>query len=104
VGDIVLEQSKVVAFFGKGFTKFFIPDSLILENGYINIIKKKWLGLKDNTESIKLEKVASIRLKNGLFWSDIIIETAGGASTDFKLTGVSKKKAKTGVREINDLI
>lgn len=104
MNNLKLRQSKFLAMFGLSITKVLMPDTLIAGNGYINIKKKKWLGLKDETENIKIEKVASVRLKNGFFWSDIVVETSGGASRDFKIKGVGKRKAKKGLKLINQML
>jgi hypothetical protein len=39
--------------------------------------KRSWLSR--NEMSIHLQRVASVRINTGLFWSDIIVESTGGA-------------------------
>lgn len=44
-------------------------------------IKRSWFS--SDEESIHLNKVASVRIKTGLIWSDIWIESSGGSDPIF---------------------
>jgi hypothetical protein len=59
--------------------------------------KRHWLSVDEI--SISLSKVASVHIKTGLIWSDILIESSGG-SDPLSSHGHSKEDA----RRIRDLV
>lgn len=86
------------------FTKTIFPDRLQFRDNRLELVKKTWLGLRDNTEVINLKQIASIRLKNGFFYSTVIVETTGGAKKDLYIKWVGKKNAKNFVEEVNGML
>lgn len=48
-------------------------------------------------EEIKYSKVASIRKLDGLIWSAVVIESAGGAVKDLTIRGLNKQKSAQAV-------
>ena len=53
--------------------------------------KRSWFSMDEM--SISIFKVASVHIKTGLFWSEILIESTGGTDP-FKSHGHSKKDAQ----------
>lgn len=49
----------------------------------MQVIKVKRTLLSSDEESINISKVASVRIKKGLLWSDIWIESSGGSDPIF---------------------
>jgi hypothetical protein len=43
------------------------------------VTRRKRSGLSVDEMSINISKVASVHIKTGLFWSDILIESSGGS-------------------------
>ena len=79
---------------GLYITKVVFPDRLEINENKICITKRRWFGLIVDTESLSLERVASVRVKNGLFSAKVFIETMGGAKQDFVIDRLWKKQAK----------
>lgn len=65
----------------------------------MQVIKIKRTLFSSDEESINISKVASVRIKTGLFWSDIWIESSGGSDSIYS-HGHHKKDA----RRIKELI
>jgi hypothetical protein len=42
------------------------------------VVRKRRTWLTKNEESIPLQRIASVHVEAGLFWSDILIESTGG--------------------------
>lgn len=75
----------------------FFRDRLTLAGDGITFRKGAMFG--SNEEHINYRAIASIRIKNGLFLSDVTIETAGGSQPIF-INGIWKSAAK----ELQDFI
>ena len=56
------------------------------------VIRRKRSFFSRNEMSIHLQKVASVRIQTGLFWSEILIESTGGTDP-IESHGHSKKDA-----------
>ncbi|OGV36438.1 MAG: hypothetical protein A2X48_03535 [Lentisphaerae bacterium GWF2_49_21] len=76
---------------------FFFPDRLTLSGDGMLFQKRALFGSSE--EHINYRAVASIHIKNGIFLSDVNIETSGGSQPIF-LNGLWKSQA----REIQDTI
>ena len=76
---------------------FFFRDRLMLSSDGITFRKGAMFG--SNEEHISYRAVASIRVKNGLFLSDVSLETSGGSQPIF-INGLWKSAAQ----EIQDFI
>ena len=74
-------------------TKIIFPDTIKLENDRLVVIKKRWLGLTGDEEEIKYERIASTRLKKGIFTATLAIETSGGSKNDLAIKAIWKKDA-----------
>ncbi len=77
----------------KSWTKLLMPDSIEILDTRIIVTKKKWFGLSSTEEEITYKKIASVRLKKGVFTGTIIIETLGGATEDLSIKNFKKKVA-----------
>jgi Short C-terminal domain len=75
----------------------FFPDSLTLASDGMLFRKGAMFGSSE--EHINYRAVASFRIKNGLFLSDVCIETSGGSQPIF-VNGLWK----SGAKEIQDTI
>jgi hypothetical protein len=75
----------------------FFRDCVVLSREGITFRKRSLFGSKE--EYISHRAVASVRVKNGIFLSDISIETSGGSQPIF-MNGLWKADA----REIQDAI
>ena len=79
---------------GLYLTKVVFPDRLEINENKICITKRKWFGLIADTESLSMERMASVRVKNGLFSAKVFIETMGGAKEDFVIERLWKGAAR----------
>jgi hypothetical protein len=62
------------------------------------VIRRKRTLFTKNEMSIHLQRVASVRIETGIFWSDILIESTGG--TDPIQSHGHKKKHALRIKEI----
>ena len=86
------------------WTKFIMPDTIDVGDARVTVIKRKLFGLSNTEEEMAYTRVASVRVKNGLFFSDIVIETTGGATADISIRTLKKKVAKSCAGEIRDRV
>ena len=101
IGKILL---KPVTFISSRWTSgnLYFPDMLTLDNDAIIYKKSAIVGSKE--EHINYKSVASVKLKNGMIFADLIIETSGG-SQSIIIRGLSKRdanKASELIRKIQD--
>jgi hypothetical protein len=78
------------------------PDMITLDNDAIIYKKSALVGSKE--EHINYKSVASVKLKNGMIFSDLIIETSGGTQSII-IRGLSKQdanKASELIRKIQE--
>lgn len=78
----------------------FFPDSLTLSGDGILFRKGRLFGSRE--ERISYRAIASLRVNNGVFLSDISVETSGGSQPIF-INGLWKSDAKRiqeGIREL----
>ncbi len=54
----------------------FFPTRIVVNPQHVSRIKPRLFG--SNEESIGIAQVASVRISTGIFWADIVIESAGG--------------------------
>jgi Bacterial PH domain len=66
------------------------PDMLTLDNDAIIYKKSAIVGSKE--EHINYKSVASVKLKNGMIFADLIIETSGGTQSII-IQGLTKRDA-----------
>lgn len=75
------------------WTKLFHPDEVRLDERSVKIQKKMMMGLKDSIDEITYDRIASVRLSQGLVSGDIVIETSGGSEADIEIRGFRKEVA-----------
>ena len=76
---------------------FFFPTKLLVSPQRVARVKSRLFG--SNEESISMSKVASVHIKTGVFWSEIVIESTGGTDP---ITSHGHRKADA--QKIRDLI
>lgn len=76
---------------------FFFPTKLVVSPQRVARVKSRLFG--SNEESIAMSKVASVHIKTGVFWSEIVIESTGGTDP---ITSHGHRKADA--QRIRDLI
>ena len=76
---------------------FFFPTRIVVSPQRVIRTKSRLLG--SNEESIPISKVASVHIKTGVFWSEIVIESTGGTDP---ITSHGHRKADA--QRIRDLI
>jgi hypothetical protein len=54
----------------------FFPTRIVVNAQHVSRIKPRLFG--SNEESIGIKQVASVHISTGVFWADIVIESAGG--------------------------
>lgn len=54
----------------------FFPTRIVVNPQHVSRIKPRLFGSSE--ESIGIAQVASVRISTGIFWADIVIESAGG--------------------------
>lgn len=75
----------------------FFPTKIIVTPNRVSRIKSRLFG--SNEETIAMSKVASVHIVTGMIWSNIVIESSGGADP---ITSHGHRKADA--RRIRDLI
>jgi len=76
---------------------FFFPTKIVVSPQRVIRIKSRMFG--SNEESIPVSKVASVHIKTGVVWSEIVIESTGGTDP---ITSHGHRKADA--QRIRDLI
>ncbi|HEX3822154.1 MAG TPA: hypothetical protein VHW45_17620 [Candidatus Sulfotelmatobacter sp.] len=76
---------------------FFFPTKIIVSPQRVIRTKSRLFG--SNEESIPISKVASVHIKMGVVWSEIVIESSGGSDP---ITSHGHRKAEA--QRIRDLI
>jgi hypothetical protein len=76
---------------------FFFPTKLVISPQRVSRVKSRMFG--SNEESIAMSKIASVHINTGPVWSEIVIESMGGADP-ITSHGHRKKDAQ----RIRDLI
>jgi len=76
---------------------FLFPTKIVVSPQRVIRTKSRMFG--SNEESIPISKVASVHIKTGVFWSEIVIESTGGTDP-ISSHGHRKKDAQ----RIRDLI
>ena len=84
------------------WTKLFMPDRVTLYETYLAVTQYKFFGLNKMEEEISYSKIASVRKKDGFFFSALIIETSGGAVSDMTIKGLNKKLTAQAVSLIRE--
>ncbi len=67
------------------------PDTISVEQDGVHYSKRRLLG--SNEEVINYSHIASVRVKNGIFFSSLSIETSGG-SQPVTMNGLTRGNAK----------
>jgi len=75
---------------------FFFPTKLVVSPQRVIRTKSRLFG--SNEESIPISKVASVHIKTGVFWSEIVIESTGG--TDPITSHGHRKKDAQKIRDL----
>lgn len=99
--DMTFRGSRWLA---KGVTKLIIPDKLELKDDKVIITRRAWFGLKVDEDEIRLERIASVRIKRGFITGKVIIETAGGSMMDLEFSRIWKWQAKRIAKAIREAI
>ncbi|MGB8114438.1 MAG: hypothetical protein WCF22_11725 [Candidatus Sulfotelmatobacter sp.] len=76
---------------------FLFPTKIVVSPQRVSRIKSRLFG--SNEETIPMSKVASVHIKTGVIWSEIVIESSGGADP---ITSYGHRKADA--QRIRDLI
>lgn len=76
---------------------FFFPTKIVVSPQRVIRTKSRLFG--SNEESIPISKVASVHIKTGVFWSEIVIESTGGTDPI-----TSHGHRKNDAQRIRDLI
>ena len=94
-----MDSSPAESFSASRWTQgnFFFPTRLIVSPQRVSRVKGRLFG--SNEESIAISKIASVHINTGMIWSEIIIESTGGADPI-----TSHGHRKTDARRIRDLI
>jgi hypothetical protein len=73
-----MDSSPSETFSASRWTKgnFFFPTKLVVSPQRVIRVKSRMFG--SNEESIPISKVASVHIKTGVIWSEIVIESTGG--------------------------
>jgi hypothetical protein len=76
---------------------FLFPTIIEVDERAVVRRKRRWFSVDEIT--INLSKVASVHIKTGVIWSDVLIESSGGSDPL-----ASHGHTKTDARRIKDLI
>ena len=86
------------------WTKLLIPDTMVITNKDITVTKRKFLGLSNTEENVSLDRIASVRVVNGVIFSGLVLETTGGAVSDVTIGGLPKGVARQVAGHIRGLV
>lgn len=97
--DVPMDSSPSETFTASRWTQgnFLFPTKIVVSPQRVSRIKSRLFG--SNEETIPMSKVASVHIKTGLIWSEIVIESSGGADP---ITSYGHRKADA--QRIRDLI
>ena len=76
---------------------FLFPTKIVVSPQRVSRIKRRLFG--SNEETTPMSKVASVHISTGVIWSEIVIESSGGADP---ITSYGHRKADA--QRIRDLI
>jgi hypothetical protein len=76
---------------------FLFPTKIVVSPQRVSRVKSRLFG--SNEETIPMSKVASVHIKTGMIWSEIVIESSGGGDP---ITSYGHRKADA--QRIRDLI
>jgi len=93
-----IDSSSAETFTASRWTQgnFFFPTKLVVSAQRVIRTKSRLFG--SNEESIPISKVASVHIKTGVFWSEIVIESTGG--TDPITSHGHRKKDAQKIRDL----
>lgn len=97
--DVPMDSSPAETFTASRWTQgnFLFPTRIVVSPQRVSRIKPRLFG--SNEETIPMSKVASVHIKTGVIWSEIVIESSGGADP---ITSYGHRKADA--QRIRDLI
>jgi len=96
--DLPTDNSSAETFSASRWTQgnFFFPTKIIVGPQRVSRVKSRWFG--SNEETIPMSKVASVHIKTGVLWSEIVIESTGG--TDPITSHGHRKKDAQRIRDL----
>ncbi len=87
--EMVVTASPFGAFFTTwNVTSLFKPPIIQVSGGKLTTTVWTFFALREHKSEIELSRIASVRQTKGVIWSDVIIETFGGAMGDMGQTGL----------------
>ena len=92
------KQSRFYGFFTFHWLSWLFPNTIVVNPTYLETFKRRSLILfwMTDEERLSSNQIASVRVKKGLFWDTVIIDTKGVNSLEQK--GL-KKKVSNEVRD-----
>lgn len=76
-----------------GGNAVFKRHRITLDDRLVRVERPKFLG-RGEEDRVGYGNIASVRVKKGLVWGSVVIETMGGAANDFEISGLTKRDAK----------
>jgi hypothetical protein len=97
--EVPMDSSPAETFTASRWTQgnFLFPTKIIVSPQRVSRIKSRLFG--SNEETIPMSKVASVHISTGVIWSEIVIESSGGADP---ITSYGHRKADA--QRIRDLV
>lgn len=97
--DVPVDRSLAETFTASRWTQgnFLFPTKIMVSAQRVSRVKSRLFG--SNEETIPMSKVASVHIKTGVIWSEIVIESSGGADP---ITSYGHRKRDA--QRIRDLI
>jgi hypothetical protein len=97
--EIPVDSSPSETFTASRWTQgnFLFPTRIIVSSQRVSRVKSRLFG--SNEETIPMSKVSSVHIKTGVVWSEIVIESSGGADP---ITSYGHRKRDA--QRIRDLI
>src|SRR5208283_3055371 len=98
-GDATLDDMPSETFKASRWTRgnFLFPTTIEVSDRSVVRRKRSWF--KTDEMSVSIQKVASVHIKTGLIWSEILIESSGGTDPI-----ASHGHRKSDARRIKELI
>ena len=91
----IIHASPIGAFITEQLpTALFFPPTLTITSEEIHIRRKMFLGLRTMDQKLSVQRIASVRAVDGVFWGALVVETYGGSSADLSINGLDKEEAR----------
>lgn len=100
----VLGATPLGAFLGgEGISALVAPPEIFLENTRLVLGRWSWFGLQKSEREVALERLRSVHLRRGLFWSRLVC-TIDGEWDELEIAGLRHTEAAAAQRVLEEIV